>query len=205
MVSLLIMRHGATPGNERRIYVGKRTDESLSKRGKEQCRRALVDPAVPKVYVSPMLRARQTASICFPSAHQIPVPGLEEFDFGVFEGRSAQEMEDDEQYRAWVESGCVARCPEGEMLEDFMQRSNSALVRVLREAEQMGEQHVVVVAHGGTIMSAFSQLCREPRSYYGWHVDNCCGYAAQARFDGDQVLLEHSQLFAPGKIGPQHA
>lgn len=65
MVSLLIMRHGATPGNERRIYVGKRTDEGLSKRGKEQCGRALVDPAVPKVYVSPMLRARQTASICF--------------------------------------------------------------------------------------------------------------------------------------------
>ena len=53
-----------------------------------------------------MTRARQTAHILFPQAEQIVVPGLREMDFGTFEGRNYIEMENDPDYRAWVDSNC---------------------------------------------------------------------------------------------------
>ena len=107
---LLICRHGATSSNEAHRYLG-RTDEPLSATGRTQCMRAGVFPQVQRVYVSRLARARESAQICFPQAELIEVAGLEEFDFGAFEGRSAAEMYDDPVYRAWVDGGCTGACP----------------------------------------------------------------------------------------------
>ena len=86
---LVMLRHGATAGNEERRYVGRRTDEPLSDLGRTQCARLGTFGQVCAVYTSPLLRARQTARLCFPSARIIPVEDLAEYDFGAFEGRSA--------------------------------------------------------------------------------------------------------------------
>lgn len=197
---LSVMRHGATAGNERHRYVGRGTDEPLSESGRAQCARAGADAQVGLVLVSPMLRARQTAELCFPDALQIQVPGLEEFDFGDFEGRNAQEMEDCAAYRAWVDGGCEGRCPGGESRDEYVARSNAALVRALREAAARGDEQVVVVAHGGTIMAALFGLCPEvPEGgdrYFCWHVGCCEGYRVEARLDGASVSLEHPERFA---------
>ena len=112
---LTIMRHAATEANLAHRYEGARTDSPLCERGVEQCRRingGLLPTDVRKVYASTMLRARQTARLCFPFAHVVQTPRLEEFDFGVFEGRTANQMENDNLYRMWVESGCVDTIPD---------------------------------------------------------------------------------------------
>ena len=179
---LVIVRHGATAGNEAHRYVGRRTDEPLSDAGRLQCLAAGVYPQVSRVYVSSLLRARQTAEICFPAALQVVVPGIEEFDFGVFEGRTADEMADDVRYRAWVESGCVMPCPGGDAREEFARRTKDALYRLLREASARQEELVVVVAHGGTIMAALD-------GFYHKHANNCEGYVARVLMAGKRVLL----------------
>ncbi len=179
---VLLMRHAATAGNERRCYVGRRTDEPLSERGIEQCRCAVVPTEVHKVYASPLLRARQTATLCFPDAQVVCVKGLEEFDFGDFEGRTADEMEHDIAYRSWVETGCTGRCPGGESLQEFVERSKAALNDVLLGAHAHGEEQVVLVLHGGTIMAALD-------GFFHMHVCNCEGYTAAVRFvDGTAVF-----------------
>ena len=201
---LVLMRHGATAGNALRRYVGARTDEPLSAEGRAQCLRAGVFPQVERVYVSPLLRARQTAGICFPHARAIEVPGLEEFDFGAFEGRSAREMEHDGAYRAWVEGNCEGRCPKGESREEYVSRSNAALVDLLHVAAGREEAEVVVVAHGGTIMAAFSALAAadEARDYFSWHVGTCEGYSAEVCFRGDEVMLEDCTRFSVLPFSP---
>lgn len=182
---LVMLRHGATVGNEEHRYVGRRTDEPLSDLGRAQCARLGTFGQVGAVYTSPLLRARQTAQLCFPAARIIPVEGLAEYDFGVFEGRSAQQMEHDVQYTSWVNGGCMGPCPGGESFGEFSGRSNEALVGVLTGAYERGEEQVVVVAHGGNIMAAFNAFVQgldsnEP--FYHWHVGNCEGYAADVEF-----------------------
>lgn len=202
---LLLMRHGATLGNEQRRYVGCRTDEPLSELGRAQCAQAGTFSQIEKVYVSPMLRAQQTARICFPQARLHVVPGLQEIDFGVFEGKSAQEMECDEAYRAWVDSGCEDTCPGGESHAAYVARSNAALLRVLYEAVRRSESQMLVVAHGGTIMAALSAYAwcgpqvdaesPDDNSYFRWHVGNCEGYEADVHLDGATMRLLNPMRF----------
>ena len=92
------------------------------------------DPAV--VYVSPLKRARETASILFPEAVQVVIPELAEMNFGKFEGRNYKEMENDPDYRAWVEGMCLGKCPGGESREEFCARTCEAFLEVLRQVPQ---------------------------------------------------------------------
>lgn len=189
-MELVIVRHGQTPGNAARRYVGSASDEPLSELGRQQARDAVSFPDVNRVYVSPMRRARETAAIMFPQASQVVVPGIQEMDFGVFTGRSADEMVDDEQYRAWVDGYCMGRCPGGESRPEFDSRVRQALQGLLREAAERGETAVHVVAHGGTLMSFMSGFADDERDYYAWHVGNCKGYRMQACLRGDDLRLE---------------
>ena len=178
----LLLRHGATAGNEARRYVGRRTDEPLSEWGRAQCLRAGRWDLAGRVYTSPLLRARQTAAICFPHAVQVPLEGLAEFDFGDFEGRTADEMEHDAAYRRWVESNCEGTCPGGESLADFVARTWEALDFALRDAEGHRDERVVVVAHGGTVMAALD-------GFYDKSVGNCEGYLAEVVREGDSYAF----------------
>ena len=174
-MELVIIRHGQTPGNAKRRYVGA-VDEPLSELGREQARDAGSYPEISRVYVSTLARTHETAAIMFPNAAQVVVEGVQEMDFGVFAGRTAAEMEDDEQYREWVDSYCMSPCPGGEDRDGFTRRVCSSLASMLREAFARGEERVILVAHGGTMMAALDTFGDGSRSYYDWHVGNCEGY-----------------------------
>lgn len=193
---LLILRHGATPSNEAHRYLGL-ADESLSATGRAQCRSVGASPQVRRVYVSRLARAWETARICFPRAELVEVLGFEEFDFGAFEGRSATEMCDDAAYRAWVDGGCRGTCPGGDSRAGYVARVSSAFERLVFEARRRGEEELVVVAHGGTIMAIFSAFA-DARSegmscyddYFCWQVGPVEGFEAHLRIDNDSLRLE---------------
>ena len=165
-----LIRHGATAYVGERRYQGQ-TDVPLSPEGISALQ-ADVRP-LDRVYVSPMKRAQQTASVLFPAAVQIPVPGLEEMNFGDFEGRTPDEMETDEAYRSWVDSGCEDPCPTGESKEEFSRRACSAFAALLDDALARGEEEVVIVAHGGVLMAVMDRFSLPRRPYFSWHCS--CG------------------------------
>ena len=108
-------------------------------------------------------------------------------------------MVDDAAYRAWVDGGCVGRCPGGESRAEYVRRTNAALADLLKQASQRGEERVIVVAHGGTIMAALSELCDEVPSggdrYFGWHVGCCEGYEADVYLVGGTMRLSRPARF----------
>ena len=183
-MELVIMRHGATPGNVRRQYVGA-LDHPLSDIGRQQAHDAGVFPEVERVYVTSLSRTHETAAICFPNAEQIQIEGLQEMNFGVFAGRTADEMVDDADYRAWVDGMCVGRCPGGESRAESSERICAAMTGLLQRAQQAGEDRVILVAHGGTMMAAMSEFSVDhpERDYFEWHVPNCQGYRIDATLD----------------------
>ena len=72
-IELYLIRHGMTPGNAEHRYIGRQTDEPLSEDGRQQLEKRKDQWAqvcrtwdMPYVFVSPMLRCRQTAEILFP-------------------------------------------------------------------------------------------------------------------------------------------
>ena len=196
-MELVLMRHGQTPGNSERRYVGV-IDQPLSELGREQALSAGVHPEVARVFVTPLSRTHETASICFPNAEQIVVEGLQEMNFGDFAGRTADEMYDDADYRAWVDGMCEGVCPNGESRAQATARICRAIGGLVRQAQAAGEDRVIVVAHGGTMMSALSSYCidRPKRDYYEWLTGNCEGWRVSAELTkGGTLILRDAQRF----------
>ena len=96
-MQIYLLRHGQTEYNAQHRYQGQQ-DIPLSAAGRAQLRPAGFMPDV--VYVSPLIRARQTAEIFFPGCPQIIVQDLREMCFGSFEGRHYIHIEHDPDYLA---------------------------------------------------------------------------------------------------------
>lgn len=189
----LLIRHGKTQGNSERRYIGI-TDEPLSDEGRAEVERVRPDSSLKLVYVSPLLRARQTASILFPQAEQRVIPDLRETDFGVFEGRSADEMFDDADYREWVDGMCLGPCPGGESRGDVTRRAVAAFIEAVHDAEAAGVEEAVFVTHGGVIMSILEELALPKRDYYEYQLKNLCGWQAECTWDDNKLMLRDIKL-----------
>ena len=178
---LLMIRHSVTPGNALKKYIG-RTDQPLAPEGIALAESFGTLEGFERVYVTRYQRTGQTADIIFPGAEKIVVPGIEEMDFGDFEGRSADEMENDPAYRKWVDDMCLSRIPGGEIIDEFHERVTRGFNGLLEEDRS---DLIAMVVHGGTIMSLMYAYDEKKLDYYSYGVKNCCGYVCDIIMDGD--------------------
>ena len=181
---IYLLRHGQTAYNAEKRYQG-RGDIPLSPEGRAQLQCAAFAPA--RVYITPLKRTRQTAEVLFPQAELVPVAGLQEMDFGRFEGRNYLEMEHDPAYRAWVDSGCEAPCPGGECKAAFSDRVCAAFSALADTALAEGETRLVILAHGGTQMAVMERYARPYKTFHEWCGPNAGGY----RLDASRWAAEH--------------
>ena len=180
-----LIRHGMTAGNAVRRYVGI-TDEPLCPEGRAAAEQKPKDYTLDRVYVSPLKRARETAAILFPNAEQIVINDLHEMDFGVFEGRTGDEMKNDSAYRAWVENRCTGVCPGGESQEMFHARVGTAFCETVRALDS----DATFVVHGGVIMSVLWQFAEPKKDFYDWVAPNLSGYEADVSIRDGAVAIE---------------
>ena len=163
-MKIYLIRHGITEYNEQHRYLGK-SDIPLSVNGRE----ALTSEGKPvpdgnfKVYVSGLMRTRETAEILFPQAEIAEDRGLDEMDFGIFEGHNYKEMQNNPEYQKWVDSYCTSKCPDGESKEEFCNR--------VKEAHG-GTQMAIMEAFGVEDLSDGSSA----KGYYEWQLHNGQGY-----------------------------
>jgi len=192
-MKVILIRHGKTPGNLLRRYIG-RTDESLSSEGKEELVQIfnsrefskLMPDDVTEVIVSPMARCKETAKILFPNAVQKENADLREMDFGIFEGKSAAELEDCSEYREWLGTYCNGQIPEGEAKEGFAKRCCVAFEKCISDSKK---DTAFFLVHGGTIMSVLEKYADADKSYYQWYADNGHGFIADWK-DGKLTNIE---------------
>ena len=182
-MTLYLIRHGKTQGNLERRYVGT-TDEPLCPQGREALAGKSL-PAVEKVYVSPMLRCRETAKLLYPDAPHEVVEDLRECSFGDFEYRTYEDLKDDPAYRTWIGTLGEAAPPNGESKADVAGR----VLAVFRSiaARHGPEDRIAIVSHGGTIMVLLEAL-EDSHQYYQWQAPNGGGY--RCRWDGERLIAE---------------
>ena len=199
---ILLIRHGKTPGNAEKRYIGRRTDEPLSAEGIEEAERLKVrlkempEPGAAgiRVFTSPMTRAVQTAEILFGNAEITKIKALEEMDFGEFEGKNSSEMETFPAYRDWIRSGGREPFPGGESRDAFVRRSFEGFLSILDRCKE--EETAAVVCHGGTIMAVMMSLTGE--EYFSFMTDNLSGYLLETETENERVQLVSYHRFRCG-------
>lgn len=184
-LEVLLLRHGQTQGNLEKRYIGK-TDEPLLLDDTESMRKisALqkrleqeVIAGSQKLFVSPMLRCRQTAELLFPGQEQVVIDKLREMDFGRFEAKNYMELSADPAYQAWIDSDGRLPFPEGEDRECFIKRTMEGFRQMTEQAWRENCGQIAAVVHGGSIMAILS--CLMQGDYFAYQVPNLAGYAFQ--------------------------
>ena len=168
-----LIRHGATELSECRCYQG-RLDTPLSEAGRNRLTASEDKHNI--IYITDKTRTAETADILFPEAEQRVVSELREMDFGDFEGRNYRDMENDADYRAWVEGGCWGRCPNGENRAEFSTRVCGAFSALVEKALAEGREELLIVAHGGTQMAVMATFVDPSKPFYTWLLDCGSGY-----------------------------
>lgn len=150
---LYLIRHGITQGNIDGKYIGQ-TDLSLCPEGKraiEALRDAEIYPNVAKVYTSPLARCMETAKIIYPDRKLMIIDELCEMDFGDFEGKTADELQDLPEYSKWIKGGMEAAPPNGEKYGDFSLRCIDGLDSIFRDMMHLDITRAACVTHAGVI------------------------------------------------------
>ena len=132
-----------------------------------------------EVFVSPMIRCRETAELLFPQKRLRIIDQLSECDFGTFENKNYRELSGNQEYQDWIDSGGTLPFPGGESRESFRRRTLEGFSRVVTACIREKVNAVAVVVHGGSIMNIMEAYGHPERDFYSWHVKNAHGYLVQ--------------------------
>lgn len=177
---LHFIRHGETTGNAEGRYIG-RTDLPLTyasaKQLKTYAEKGLY-PDVDILYSSPLLRCLQTANVIFPGLELKVVENFTEYDFGIFENKTAAEVADNPDFQAWA-AGKVSGVPGGETGEAFTARICEGLQQVVYDMAENNYTHAGIILHGGILMRLFAVCALPQRPMVEWRTEAGRGFTAR--------------------------
>lgn len=188
---LYLIRHGTTTMNVENRYRGRR-DVPLDAQGYQDAvdaARLLSDADLAAVYTGPLRRAIATAQIVADEA-RVPdlriLHGLNNVDYGVWEGMTATEAErfDPEAFALYRTSPATAACPHGERLSDAQQRILEALRLI--GGRHVGET-VAAVTHAVMIRLVVAGITATDGS--GWRIPVGRGSLTMFRMSADSIRL----------------
>jgi 2,3-bisphosphoglycerate-dependent phosphoglycerate mutase len=171
MLELYLIRHGKSTWNQTGRIQGQ-TDVPLSNEGVQQAQalaKRLKSWKFDRVYSSDLQRAKQTAEFVYPKREIMFDARLREIHLGEFEGRTWNEMTDEERdiFSVQFAGPYDQRVPGGESNDDLRHRALAWL------AELPKEGRVIAFTHGGFIVSMLQSVVGRPKPRYwkkmeGW-------------------------------------
>jgi len=189
MSRLVLVRHAEPAEDAHGLCYGS-LDVGLSDEGRRhaaELANVLAGAQYDAVYTSPRLRARETAvPVASPRAlTPIVVDDLREIDFGDFEGRRYEEIEqaEPELYHAWMETPTRVRFPGGESYADLR-------VRALRALDAIRAAHTcaIVVTHGGVARAGLAAWLGMPDEAIFRLGQSYCGITIVDWLDGAPLV-----------------
>lgn len=176
-----LIRHGATDANYDGRYIGCKTDLPLAPEGLNELRMLKDDidyPEIERLYSSPMLRCRQTGAVLYPDFEPFTVEELKEYDFGLFENKTAAELESNPNFIPWT-SGRLSSPPGGEDNSEFIKRICVGFNKIVLDMIEGGLTESAVIMHGGAIMMLLGVSAVPRRKPVEWTADNGRGYSVR--------------------------
>jgi len=194
MTQIIIARHGETEWNVSEIFRGRR-DIGLNKTGIKQAELLggyLVDLRIEAICSSPLKRALDTArSVAKHQGLDINIaPGLMDFNFGVWEGLTHQEVSDKHRglYERWLKEPHLVNIPEGESLGEVRERAKSVVDRVVPKHSGT----VVLVSHRVVNKVLICLMLGLGNSHF-WDVKQDLGGITVFEYEGGRYkLIKHN-------------
>lgn len=163
---LYIIRHGETDFNRRGIVQGRGMDTELNATGKAQAEafyQAYGHLPFEKIYISELIRTQQTVQPFIQAG--LPVQkwaGLDEFNWGLFEGRLFGEFHHDYHslVQHWKQGDYHASPPEGESPSEVAKRQRP----VIQQLEKDSAQTILLCMHGRAMRLFLCLLLKQPFS-----------------------------------------
>lgn len=176
-----LIRHGLTDENLQGRYIG-HTDVLLSEDGKKQLaqlKEETVFPPVQALFTSPLKRCKETASILYPENKPIEIEGFIEYNFGFFENKTAEQLEDHPVFPRWLAGERGVEPPFGESNEAFGKRVCETFEKVAEGLMKTGTTEAAIVTHGGVIMAILSTYGIPEFPMHEWLTPNGCGFTVK--------------------------
>lgn len=184
-INITFIRHGITASNELHRYLGQ-TDEPLTEKGRELLKKNRIRYEKPDILLcSPLFRCRESAQILFPQMTPVSIPEWKEIDFGIFEGKTYQELNGLKAYQDWIDSGGIMKIPQGEGREQFCKRVNEGFEKCKDMFFEACK--ITCVVHGGTIMALLSSWTG--KDYYDFQVKNGEGFYCEIFLNEEKVQI----------------
>jgi 2,3-bisphosphoglycerate-dependent phosphoglycerate mutase len=166
MAKLFLVRHGESEWNEKGLWTGW-TEVNLSAKGVDEAAKAgeqLEGERIDKIYVSDMVRAKQTLEKVSEVAglggvETVESPAIKERSYGIYTGKNKWEIKEevgDEKFlrirRSWDEP-----IPEGETMKDVYERVLPYYQENI-EKDLLAGKNVLIVAHGNSLRALMKKL-----------------------------------------------
>lgn len=175
---IYLIRHGLTNANFEGRYIGK-TDLDLNEAGIEEILKLKEEyeyPNVGRVYTSPLKRAIETARLIYPEITPFTVNDLREYEFGNFENKTVNELENDEKFKEWIKSNQSIKIDGAEDMASFNQRIISGLDSVIKDMMTNRISDAALITHSGVIMSLLANCGFPKMPPLSWNVESGKGY-----------------------------
>lgn len=177
---LHLIRHALTAQNLEGKYIGQ-TDVPASKEGLEQVKSMIKDstgyPKADVVISSPLKRCTETAKLIYPDKEPILMEDLIEYDFGDFEGHTADELKEYDTFKNWLAgTNPDEPVPFGESQNHFSQRICSCFEKIVDGIIKSKTENTVIITHGGIIMTLMEAFAIPEAPAHEWLTPSGCGY-----------------------------
>lgn len=176
--TIYLFRHGLTKGNLNAQYIG-HTDLPLTTDSISELRRIKAHehyPEVEAVFSSPLKRCVDSAKIMYPDCNPIVIDDFIEYNFGEFEGLTADDLKDNDEFKEWIRGDINAKTPFGESNAEFAQRICAAFEKVVNGCIKSGTQTIAIVGHAGVLMTILSCYGLPEAPMAHWQMDAGYGY-----------------------------
>ena len=176
-----LIRHGAIDETLSGKYIGT-TDPPLSDKGKLALKKLAFTHAYPQppvVFTSPLRRCTQTCAVLFPERKPLVIANLSECNFGEWEGKTAEELKDSEDFQKWLAGDNSVKPPRGESNADFVRRICKMFESIVEGLMKTGSTECAIVTHGGVIMTLLAVYGLPQAKPFEWAMENGCGYSVR--------------------------
>lgn len=175
------IRHGAIDETLSGKYIGS-SDVSLSERGKKDLQKLdaqYIYPGTQVVFTSPLKRCTETCRILYPQQNPLSIPALAEYNFGDWEGKTAEELKNENDFEKWLAGDSSVKPPNGESNADFTRRICRMFESIVEGLMKTGTTESVIVTHGGVIMTLLAVYGLPQAKPFEWTMDNGFGYSVR--------------------------
>lgn len=175
---IYFIRNGLTEDNLTGRIIG-RTDVPLLAESADMLsamKDKYIYPAADAYFSAPLSRCKSTLELLFDKPQIQTVDGLNECDFGQFEGKLLSEIADNDSYKEWISGDIDASAPDGESTAEFIRRVCTAFNSTVKHIITEGYEESVICLTGGVISAILAVYGLPQREMSQWECLGGKGY-----------------------------